>query len=74
MDEEKKIEMSMVMEYVLKTIDGILQNFQAYRKVDATLSKDTLLRVAVHLKRASDELERGFVNDAVNEVESKMGS
>lgn len=59
-------------EIILRDIDEILKNMQAYSKVDATLSETTLLKVSGHIRSAKNALEAGFVKDACDEIEEEF--
>jgi hypothetical protein len=53
-------------------LNSICDKLLAYKKVDATLSDETLLETAAYLDLAESKLETGFVNDACDEVEEIM--
>ena len=50
--------------------NNIKERLESYKKVDATLSCDTLFRTAMYLEMADNALESGFVNDACEEIET----
>lgn len=61
-----------LLKIINEKLNTICDRLLSYQKVDATLSEKTLLEVAVHLDIADDKLEKGFVNDACEEVEQQM--
>lgn len=59
-------------ELIYNEIYSLIDTFNAYSKVDASLSEKTLLNVLASLQEANIHLEKGFINDACEEVESKL--
>lgn len=59
-------------ELIYNEIYSLLDTFNAYSIVDASLSEKTLLNVLASLQEANMHLEKGFINDACQEVESKL--
>lgn len=57
---------------VEKKIDDIKIRLESYKKVDATLSKYTLLETLENLLKADETLENGFVKDSCDDVENKV--
>lgn len=53
-------------------LKSISTRLESYKKVDATLSDETLMQTAFFLDLAEDSLESGFVNDACEEVENEI--
>jgi hypothetical protein len=61
-----------LLKEITNKLTSICDNLLAYKKVDATLSEKTLLEIAVHLSIADEKLEKGFVEDACDEIDNKL--
>jgi hypothetical protein len=64
-----------IIEYknsIIQNLESITDQLNRYNTVGATLSEDTLMRVNAYLMAADRTLEKGFVNDACNEVEEVL--
>lgn len=57
---------------ILKNIYEIVKRLESYKKVDATLSESTILKVSAYLKMADEALEKGFVEDACKEIDDQL--
>ena len=57
---------------ILDVIKEIVDNLEAYKKVDATISDETLIMVEAILKFANNQLERGFVISSCDEIDKKL--
>ena len=71
MDKNKK----RIIEYknsIIQNLESITDQLNRYNTVGATLSEDTLMRVNAYLMAADRTLEKGFVNDACNDVEEQL--
>ena len=53
-------------------LKSISTRLESYKKVDATLSDETLMQTEFFLELAEDSLESGFVDDACEEVENEI--
>jgi len=53
-------------------LESIKNRLESYKKVDATLSDDTLLQISFFLDLAEDSLEDGFVFDACDEIDMEI--
>ena len=64
-----------IIEYknsIIQNLESITDQLNRYNTVGATLSEDTLMRVNAYLMAADRTLEKGFVNDACNDVEEQL--
>ena len=57
---------------ILSDLKTLVDNLNAYNKVDATVTDDTLLKVDSIVNFANDVLEKGFVEDSCNEIEELL--
>ena len=57
---------------ILDVVKQLVDNLDAYKKVNATISDETLTMVEAILKYANDQLERGFIIDSCDEVDKKL--
>lgn len=55
-------------------INEIKERVESYKKVNATLSCDTLFRTASYLEMADSVLEKGFVKDACDEIDKSIAA
>ena len=66
----------MTQEELIKSVEKKLKSLsirlESYKKVDATLSEETLETILEYLETAEDILESGFVNDACEEIDKKV--
>jgi hypothetical protein len=66
----------MTQKELVKNVENKLKSIstrlESYKKVDATLSEETLETVLEYLETAEDILESGFVNDACEEIENNI--
>ena len=53
-------------------LETICTRMASYNKVDATLTEKTLIETLSYLRLADNALEKGFVNDACNEIEQQF--
>lgn len=53
-------------------IESISMRLESFKKVDATLSDETLMQTAFFLELAEESLESGFVNDACEEIDDYL--
>ncbi len=53
-------------------IKSIKDKLESYKKVDATLSYNTLIETAAYLNVAEEKLESGFIKDACDEINRKI--
>lgn len=65
-----KNEQVVTISDIEKELVEISENLLAYKKVDATLSEKTIFDTWFYLKEANKKLEKGFIKDACDEVET----
>ena len=53
-------------------IHSLSELIEACEKVDATMSDETLLSTLAHIDLALETFEKGFVNDACDEIERQI--
>ena len=61
-----------IFKEVKDKLNEINTRLESYEKVDATLTNTTLLQTLMYLEHADDELERGFVKDACDEIDKQL--
>ena len=61
-----------LMKIIKNNLMAIENNLEAYKKVNATLSEKTLFNVATYLDMTNQILEKGFIDDACDEVQSQL--
>lgn len=59
-----------LLEIIEDKINSIKTKLESYKRVDATLSEQTLFETASYLEMADNKLEKGFVKDACDEIEN----
>ena len=61
-----------LLKMVENKINSIKTKLESYKKVDATLSEQTLFETAAYLEMADNKLEKGFVKDACDEIDKAL--
>lgn len=59
-----------LLEIVEDKINSIKTKLESYKRVNATLSEQTLFETASYLEMADSKLEKGFIKDACDEIEN----
>ena len=57
---------------IYNKLEELNSTIKAYDRLDATLSEDTLKKTYKSLDSAFSALEKGFVKDAVNDIEKSL--
>ena len=57
---------------VEEKIEEIKKRIESYKKLDASITKYTLMETLNNLEHADNVLEKGFVNDSCKEIDEKL--
>ncbi len=63
---------STLKNQIYNKLQELNNTIKAYDRVNATLSDETLNKTYKSLSMAIDTLEKGFVKDAVNDIEKSL--
>lgn len=63
---------STLKNQIYNKLQELNNTIKAYDRVNATLSDETLNKTYKSLSTAIDTLEKGFVKDAVNDIEKSL--